>query len=71
MKLADGIIFYTEDEVQRYLTLKQRKEFRPIVGLNNLIKIDVQGYELQVLEGISKQIYKKIKWIYSQRYNDA
>ena len=36
----------------------------PIVGLNNLIKIDVQGYELQVLEGISKQIYKKIKWIY-------
>ena len=35
MKLADGIIFYTEDEVQKYLTLKQRKEFRPIVGLNN------------------------------------
>jgi glycosyltransferase involved in cell wall biosynthesis len=35
MKLSDGIIFYTEDEVKRYLISKQRKEFRPIIGLNN------------------------------------
>ena len=39
MKLANGIIFYTEDEVKRYLTSKQRKESRPIVGLNNGIDI--------------------------------
>ena len=34
MKLANGIIFYTEDEVKD-MTSKQRKECRPIVGLNN------------------------------------
>ena len=39
MKLADGIMFYTEDEVKRYLTSKKRKECRPIVGLNNGIDI--------------------------------
>ncbi len=39
MKLANGIIFYTEDEVKRYLTSKQRKECRPIVGLNNGIDV--------------------------------
>ena len=31
---------------------------------NNLLKIDVQGYELKVLKGISKKLFKKIKWIY-------
>ena len=39
MKLANGIIFYTEDEVKRYLTSKQRKESRPIIGLNNGIDV--------------------------------
>jgi len=39
MKFANGIIFYTEDEVKKYLTSKQRKEFRPIIGLNNGIDI--------------------------------
>ncbi len=39
MKLSDGIIFYTEDEVERYLISKQRKEFRPIIGLNNGIDV--------------------------------
>ena len=39
MKLANGIIFYTEDEVKRYLNSKQGKEFRPIVGLNNGIDV--------------------------------
>jgi len=39
MKFADGIIFYTEDEVKKYLTSKQRKESRPIVGLNNGIDV--------------------------------
>ena len=29
---------------------------------NNLLKIDVQGYELKVY--ISKKLFKKIKWIY-------
>tara|TARA_Y100001978_G_scaffold200121_1_gene215749 strand:+ start:696 stop:1496 length:801 start_codon:yes stop_codon:yes gene_type:complete len=31
---------------------------------NNLLKIDVQGFELKVLKGISNKLYKKIKWIY-------
>ena len=39
MKLSDGIIFYTEDEVERYLISKERKEFRPIIGLNNGIDV--------------------------------
>ncbi len=39
MKFADGIIFYTEDEVKKYLTSKQRNESRPIVGLNNGIDV--------------------------------
>lgn len=39
MKFANGIIFYTEDEVKKYLTSKQRKETRPILGLNNGIDI--------------------------------
>ena len=39
MKLANGIIFYTEDEVKNYLTSTQRKESRPIVGLNNGIDV--------------------------------
>ena len=33
-------------------------------GSNNLLKIDVQGFELKVLKGISQELYKKIKWIY-------
>ena len=36
----------------------------PLNGLNNLLKIDVQGYELNVLKGISSELYKDIKWIY-------
>ena len=39
MKLANGIIFYTEDEVKKYLTSKRRKESRPIIGLNNGIDV--------------------------------
>ena len=39
MKLANGIIFYTEDEVKRYSISKQSKELRPIVGLNNGIDV--------------------------------
>ena len=35
-----------------------------MAGLNNLLKIDVQGYELNVLKGISKEYYQQIKWIY-------
>ena len=31
MKLAHGIIFYTEDEVKKYLTSKRKKEYRPII----------------------------------------
>ena len=31
---------------------------------NNLLKIDVQGFELKVLKGISRKLYKNIKWIY-------
>ena len=38
MKLADGIIFYTEGEVKRYLNLKLR-DYRPIIGLNNGIEL--------------------------------
>ena len=39
MKLAHGVIFYTEDEVKRYLTLERKKEYRPIIGLNNGIDV--------------------------------
>ena len=39
MKLANGIIFYTEEEVKSYLTSNKRKESRPIIGLNNGIDI--------------------------------
>lgn len=36
----------------------------PLDGFNNLLKIDVQGYELNVLKGISPELYDHIKWIY-------
>ncbi len=39
MKLANGIIFYTEDEVKNYLSSILRQETRPIVGLNNGIDV--------------------------------
>lgn len=35
-----------------------------MIGINNLLKIDVQGYELNVLKGISKELYEQIQWIY-------
>ena len=35
-----------------------------LYGSNNLLKIDVQGFELKVLKGISNDLYKKIRWIY-------
>ena len=33
-------------------------------GTINLLKIDVQGYEIKILKGISNEIYKNIEWIY-------
>ena len=36
----------------------------PLKGFNNLLKIDVQGFELNVLKGISSSLYNDIKWIY-------
>ena len=38
MKLANGIIFYTEDEVKRY-SFKTKKRMSAIVGLNNGIDV--------------------------------
>ncbi len=39
MKIVNGIVFYTQDEVNEYLSMKNQKEERPIVGLNNGIDI--------------------------------
>ena len=33
-------------------------------GTINLLKIDVQGFEINILKGISNEIYKNIEWIY-------
>ena len=38
MKIANGIIFYTQDEVDEYLS-KIKEEKRPVVGLNNGVDI--------------------------------
>jgi glycosyltransferase involved in cell wall biosynthesis len=35
MKMANGIMFYTQDEVDEYLSTIKQKEDRSIVGLNN------------------------------------
>jgi glycosyltransferase involved in cell wall biosynthesis len=39
MKIANGIVFYTQDEVNEYLSKLKKKEDRPVVGLNNGIDI--------------------------------
>ena len=39
MKIANGIVFYTQDEVNEYLSKIKQKEDRPIIGLNNGIDI--------------------------------
>jgi len=38
MKIANGIIFYTQDEVDEYLSIIKEEE-RPVVGLNNGVDI--------------------------------
>ena len=35
MKIANGVMFYTEDEVNEYLSKRNKKEERAIIGLNN------------------------------------
>lgn len=39
MKIADGIIFYTQDEVKEYLSIIKQKKETSIIGLNNGIDI--------------------------------
>ena len=39
MKISDGIVFYTQDEVNEYLSTIKQKENRLILGLNNGIDI--------------------------------
>ena len=33
-------------------------------GPNNLLKIDVQGFEINVLKGVSNEIFENLTWIY-------
>ncbi|MBH19577.1 MAG: hypothetical protein CL851_04035 [Crocinitomicaceae bacterium] len=40
MKIANGIIFYTQDEVKEYLSIKKQNKEISIVGLNNGIDIN-------------------------------
>ena len=40
MQIANGIVFYTEDEVNEYLSRRNKKEERPIIGLNNGVDIN-------------------------------
>ncbi len=39
MKIANGIVFYTQNEVNEYLYKRKEKESRPILGLNNGIDV--------------------------------
>ena len=39
MKIANGIVFYTQNEVYEYLSKIKQKEVRPIIGLNNGIDV--------------------------------
>ena len=40
MQIANGIMFYTEDEVIEYLSKRNKREKRPIIGLNNGVDIN-------------------------------
>jgi glycosyltransferase involved in cell wall biosynthesis len=40
MKIADGTVFYTKDEVKEYLSITKHNKKMPIIGLNNGIDIN-------------------------------
>ena len=40
MKIANGIVFYTQDEVKEYLSLIKQNKQISIIGLNNGIDIN-------------------------------
>ncbi len=40
MKIADGTVFYTKDEVKEYLSITKHNKEMPIIGLNNGIDIN-------------------------------
>ena len=52
MKIANGIVFYTQNEVNEYLYKRKEKESRPILGLNN-------GIDVKPIKDFRKKFLKK------------
>ena len=40
MKIANGIVFYTQDEVKEYLSITKQNKQISVIGLNNGIDIN-------------------------------
>jgi len=54
------------------LNIKPLNEFTDIFNCKNIdvLKIDTEGYELNILKGISKNNFQKIKFIYLEHHYD-
>lgn len=54
------------------LNIKPLNEFTDIFNCKNIdiLKIDTEGYELNILKGISKNNFHKIKFIYLEHHYD-